>query len=80
MVTFEQAHARFSRAVDRIEEALQRDAEQVGEIATLRADRGRLAGDLARLRKDHETLVAAASAISGRLEGTIARVRTLLDE
>ena len=73
MATLEQAQARFARALDRVEAAL-------GRGAALRAERERLAADLARLSKDHETLKTAARAVSGRLAAAAAQARALSGE
>ena len=75
MATLEQAELRFTRALARIEAALDRGVGAHGdeEAAQLRAD-------LAQLREEHEALRAATGAVSGRLGGAAARVRALLDE
>ena len=76
MTTLEQAELRFTRALDRIEAMIDRDADSrrsAEEAARLRAD-------LAQLREEHEALRAAAHAVSGRLNGVAARVRAALDD
>ena len=76
MTTLEQAELRFTRALDRLEAMIDRDADSrrsAEEAARPRAD-------LAQLREEHEALRAAAHAVSGRLNGVAARVRAALDE
>lgn len=70
MATIGQAQARISRALDRVEAALQRDG----------AEREIPANELAQLRRENDSLRSNARTVSERLDGAIARIRALLAE
>lgn len=70
MATLAQAQARISRALDRVEAALQRDS----------AESENPANELAQLRRENDSLRSNARTVSERLDGAIARMRALLAE
>lgn len=70
MATLAQAQARISRALDRVEAALQRDS----------AESENPANELAQLRRENDSLRSNARTVSERLDGAIARIRALLAE
>jgi chromosome segregation ATPase len=87
MATLDDARRRFEAAVDRLEAAAEAAARRADadptiaeELAAVRADRDRLAVELADLQRHHDTLRSVADAASRRLDGTIERVRALMGE
>jgi FtsZ-binding cell division protein ZapB len=88
MASFDEARQRFESAVDRLEATVARtDAPSAAtgphlsaELAEARAERDRLAGELADMRAQCEALRRAADQASTRLDGTIERVRILIGD
>jgi hypothetical protein len=89
MATFDNARHRFEAAVERVEAAVAAaigargataDPAIAEELAAVRADRDRLAAELADLQKRHDALRSAADAATQRLDGTIERVRAMMGE
>jgi hypothetical protein len=89
MATFDDARRRFEAAVERLEAAAEAaiaarrahaDPAIAAQLAAVRADRDRLAAELADLQRRHDALRSVADAASQRLDGTIERVRALIGE
>ena len=80
----EQARSRFAAAVEKLEAAAGRAAGErdsmAKELAAASAERDRLAGELATLQESHRTLQDVTETVSGRLDGTMGRVRSALGE
>jgi len=88
MASFDEARQRFESAVERLEAAaagIDETPAAAGrdlsaELAETRAERDRLAGELAEMRVQCDALRAAADQASTRLDGTIERVRSLIGD
>ena len=75
----EQARGRFTAAVEKLEAAAEQAGSEkeslVEKLAAASAERDRLAGELATLQESHRSLEALTQTVTGRLDGTIERVR-----
>jgi len=68
------------QATRRLEEAVTRLETVCSTLAGADGDRRRLAALLAAARADYEALAAAAGTVATRLDGTIARLNSLVEE
>ena len=85
MATIEQARGRIEAALDRLEAAVEHAAgagsgqrAASDELSGVRADRDRLAAELAALQQRYDDLKALTDTATHRLDQTIARVRVML--
>ncbi|NWG45829.1 MAG: DUF4164 family protein [Alphaproteobacteria bacterium] len=85
MSALDDAMDRFSQALDRLETALGRrlkSAEAGGdlekELSALREDRARLKRELEAARADYAKLEKTTDQVSGRLDGTISELKSML--
>jgi len=80
----EEAQGRFEAALKKLEAAAARATGErntlAGELAAATAERDRLAGELASLQENHRSLEDLTATVTGRLDGTIERVRSALGE
>ena len=84
MAGIEQAQGRFAAAMETLEAAAARATSErttlARDHAAATAERDRLAGELASLQEIHRSLEELTATVTGRLDGTIERVRTALGE
>lgn len=84
---FRNAAATLDAALDRLENVAGRLGTATAErdavteqLTALRADRDRLANALAEVQRKYADLKGASETVAGRLDSTIGRVRSVLDE
>lgn len=72
--------ANVMQATRRLEEAVTRLETACSKLAGEDGDRHRLAALLAEARADYDALAAAAGTVATRLDGTIARLNSVVEE
>ena len=72
--------ADMTQATRRLEEAVTRLERVCSMLVGEDGDRRRLAALLAAARADYEALAAAAGTVATRLDGTIARLNSVVEE